>query len=229
MIGTMSQVLWAALAFVGGHFVLSWQPVRGAVVARLGERGFTILYSTLAVLTLLWLGRAYGTAPYVELWGQPPWTRWIPIVVMPLALLLAVCGLSQANPTMVEQKLRPASDDPAPGILKVTRHPVMWSFGLWALAHLPPNGDLASLMLFGALGTLSLLGTRAIDAKRHARDPEGFARFAAATSNLPLAAILAGRQRLSFADIGWARLAAAIVIYFALLHGHRWVAGVPLF
>jgi uncharacterized membrane protein len=148
---------------------------------------------------------------------------------MPLALLLAVCGLSQPNPTAVQQRFLGAGVDPAPGILKLTRHPVMWSFGLWGLAHLPPNGDLASLILFGGLAMLALLGTRAIDAKRRARDPQGFARFAEVTSNLPFAALAAGRNRLAFADIGWVRLAIAAGLYAAFLRGHRWIAGVPVF
>lgn len=37
------QVALAAAAFVGSHFALS-HPLRGPLVARLGERGFLLLY-----------------------------------------------------------------------------------------------------------------------------------------------------------------------------------------
>jgi uncharacterized membrane protein len=229
MIGGIWHLALAASAFVGGHLLLSWGPLRGRLVGAIGEQAFATAYSTLALAGLVWLGFAYGRAPYVELWPQAAWTWAVPIVVMPVALLLAVCGLSQYNPTVVQQNFRRADKDPAPGILKVTRHPVMWAFGLWALAHILPNGDLASLVLFGALAFLALVGTQAIEAKRRARDPEGFARFAAATSNLPLAAIVSGRATLALSDIGWARIAIATVLYIAILHGHRWIAGVAIF
>ena len=52
--------------------------------------------------------------------------------------------------------------------------------------------------------------------------------FAAVTSNLPLAAIVQGRNRLSLAELGWWRLLIAIVAYAALFPLHRYIAGVPI-
>jgi uncharacterized membrane protein len=92
------------------------------------------------------------------------------------------------------------------------------------VAHIPPNGDAASLILFGGLTILALGGTLAIDAKRRARDPEGFARLAAVTSNVPFAAIRDGRSRL--ARVALWRLLLAAAAYFALLAAHPWIAGV---
>ena len=228
MIGAMWQVAAACAIFVGGHFLLSAEPLRSTLRTRLGDNGFRGVYSTIAGASLAWLGFAYGAAPYVELWPQTHWARSIPTIVMPVALLLAVCGFSQFNPTVTGQGFRDIAGDPAPGVLKVTRHPVMWGFGLWALAHLPPNGDLASLILFGGLAGLALGGARAIDARRQRTDPAGFARIAAVTSNLPLAALLSGRQRLRFADLGLLRVLIAAVLYVALFHAHRWIAGVSV-
>ena len=37
------------------------------------------------------------------------------------------------------------------GVLRITRNPVMWGIGLWAVAHMVPNGDWASLLFFGTL------------------------------------------------------------------------------
>jgi uncharacterized membrane protein len=228
MTGTLLHLVLAALAFVGGHFLLSAPGPRAALVARLGERGFAGAYSVLMIAALIWLGLAFGAAPFVPLWTPPGWARWIPVVVMPLAALLVVCGYSQYNPTVVAQRIDPAKADPAPGILKVTRHPIMWGIGLWALAHIPPNGDLAALILFGALAVLALYGTVRLEAKRRARDPGGFARFAAVTSNIPFRAIAQGRARLRLADIGLARLGAALVLYLALAFAHPWIAGVAI-
>jgi uncharacterized membrane protein len=229
MTGTLGWLALAMVAFVGGHFLLSSPAVRGPLVARLGEGPFLGLYSGVAIAFFVWFLFAYGAAPYVELWPAPTWARSLPVIVMPLATLLAVCGYGQPNPTAVMQAIAPAGSDPAPGVLKITRHPIMWSMGLWALAHIPPNGDAASLILFGGLAALALGGTLAIDAKRRARDPEGFGRLAAATSNVPFAAMLSGRARLRYVDIGWWRLLVATLLYFALVLAHPFIAGVALF
>ena len=228
MSGTLAALVLAVLAFVGGHFLLSSPPVRGALVARLGERGFTGAYSALAIAAFVWMVKAFAAAPRVPVWTPPDWTHFIPVVVMPFAALLFVGSVTVANPTMVMASMAPAGAEPAPGLLKVTRHPMLWSFGLWALAHLAANGHAAAMILFGGLAILALAGTAAIDAKRRARDPAGFGRLASASSNLPLAAIFSGRARLRFADIGWWRLALAALLYAALILAHPFIAGVRL-
>lgn len=199
--------------------------MRTPLAAALGEPAFAGLYSVLAVAAFVWMLTSYGKAPHVELWPAVPVLRFIPLAVMPFAILLVAGGATQRNPTAVMQPLAAAGSDPAPGILTVTRHPAMWGIGLWALSHIPPNGDLASLLLFGGLAILALGGTVAIDAKRRARDPEGFARLAEVTSNVPLAAIREGRTRLGRLQL-W-RLVLAAALYFVLLTAHQWIAGVP--
>jgi uncharacterized membrane protein len=104
----------------------------------------------------------------------------------------------------------------------------MWGIGLWALSHLVPNGDGASLILFVGLAVLALAGTLLIDAKKARRWGAAWPPFAAATSNLPFAAILAGRTRLVPAEIGWRPVLIAAALYAALFALHRYVAGVPV-
>jgi uncharacterized membrane protein len=220
----MTALTLATLAFVGGHFLLSSAPVRTPLAGALGERAFAGVYSVLAIAVFIWMLTSYGKAPHVELWPSVTILRFIPLAVMPLAILFLVGGYTQRNPTAVMQPLA-ASGDPAPGILTITRHPVMWGIGLWAVSHIPPNGDLASLLLFGGLALLALGGTLAIDAKRRARDPDGFARLEAVTSNVPFAAIREGRTRIG--RIRPWRLVLAAALYFALLAAHPWIAGVP--
>lgn len=221
----LGDLALAALAFVGGHFLLSSAPVRRPLAAALGEVAFAGLYSLLAIAAFAWLLVSYGRAPPVELWPPVPVLRFVPLFAMPFAILLVVGGYTQANPTAVMQPMAAANRHPAPGILTITRHPVMWGIALWALSHIPANGDAASLILFGGLAALALGGTVAIDAKRRARDPEAFARLAAVTSNLPFAAIRAGRARLPRLAL-W-RLLLAAAVYFGLLIAHPWIAGVP--
>jgi uncharacterized membrane protein len=221
----LGELALAALAFVGGHFLLSSAPVRRPLAAALGEFVFAGLYSLLAIAAFAWLLISYGKAPTVELWPPVPVLRFIPLLVMPLSILLVVGGYTQSNPTAVMQPMAATGRHPAPGILTITRHPVMWGIAFWALSHILPNGDAASLILFGGLAALALGGTVAIDAKRQARDPDGFARLAAVTSNVPFMAIREGRTQLGRLKL-W-RLLAAAAVYFGLMVAHPWIAGVP--
>lgn len=232
--GGLLELGAAAALFVGSHFLLSSGPVRPRLVAALGQRPYFALYSALALLLFVWLIRSYGRAPFLPLWPAPDAAAWLPILVMPLALLLLVGGYTQPNPTAVVPGRAYDERRPAPGILAVTRHPVMWAIGLWALSHLPVNGDAASVILFGALAVLALAGTVAIDRKKRRAQGEqdrgrDWNRFAAVTSNLPFVALLAGRTRLRLAEIGWWRLALAAGLYAALLALHPILVGVSPF
>jgi len=222
MTGSLTALALAVLAFVGGHFVLSSAPFRRPLVGVLGERAFAGVYSALMLAAFVWMVTAFRAAPYVPLWDLPRGARMIPVLIMPFACLLFVGSVTVRNPTMV---MGAVAADPAPGMIKVTRHPMLWAFGLWALAHLIVNGEASALLLFGGIAILALAGTLAIDTKMRARDSHGFARLAAATSNLPLAAIVAGRSRLRFADIGWWRLALAALLYIALIVAHPLLSG----
>jgi uncharacterized membrane protein len=224
----MLALALAALFLLASHFGLSAAPVRDWLVARLGANLFTAVYTLVAAGAFVWLAAAYARAPEVGLWPPGAWSAWLAVLVMPLAVLLLVGGLSTPNPTVVASEAALRAAEPTQGVLRITRHPVMWAFGLWGLLHLLASGDLAGLILFGSIAFLALYGTRRIDAKYAARRPELWRRFVRATSNLPFAAILAGRQSLVWEEIGWWRLALALALYGFLLAGHPWLAGVPV-
>jgi uncharacterized membrane protein len=76
---------------------------------------------------------------------------------------------------------------------------------------------------------LAILGALAIDMRKRAAMGAAYEAFIARTSFVPFAAILAGRTRLSLADLGWGRIGVAAVIYIALAYAHRWISGVTLF
>jgi uncharacterized membrane protein len=223
----MSNLLVAALFLLGTHLGIASTQLRGQLVAAVGERAYLALYSLIALVAIVWLVIAWRAAPWVELWPSSRALRHLPIIVMPFALLFLVCGVSQANPTAVGQQPDPDAKEAAHGILRVTRHPVMWGVALWALAHLLANGDLASVVFFGTLALLALLGARLIDAKRSRRNEPGWGIFLQATSSVPFAAILERRQRLVAGEIGLARLVAALALYVVLLIAHPWLFGVP--
>ncbi|MFZ3237690.1 MAG: NnrU family protein, partial [Stellaceae bacterium] len=118
--------------------------------------------------------------------------------------------------------------DPAPGIMRVTRHPVMWALGLWALSHLAANGDLRSIWFFGVIAALALGGTLLIDRKKQIALGSYWQRLAGVTSNIPFAALVTGRTRLRWRDIGLLRPLAALLLYVVLYLAHPLFAGVPV-
>jgi uncharacterized membrane protein len=240
MSANYTALIVAAILFVGSHFALSAPETRRGLAQRFGERPFIGLYSAMALIAFALLLFTYSRAPHDPLWPSLPALRLLPAVIMPFASVLLICGVSQYNPTSVIARFESSERDPAPGILKVTRHPVMWAIGLWALAHIPPNGDVASLIFFGTFALLALYGTTRIDAKRRAREPDGFHRFAEVTSNLPLAALLSPKVRAFWktaysidplktvwSEIGLWRITAALALYIALIVAHPWITGLP--
>lgn len=222
----MTELVLAVAVFVLTHSIPAWPPARRALRAAATERVYLGVYSLVSVIVLGWLIAAFWRAPVVEVWPFAPWTRWIPILAMAPACVLLVAGLTTPNPLSLSLR-RHGFDPRRPGIVAVTRHPVIWALVLWSAAHIPANGDVASLILFGLLLAASLAGPPSLDSKR--REALGEARWrelAGATSSLPLGAIAAGRARTTLADIGYRRLAGGLVLYGVLLLGHVHVIGV---
>lgn len=220
----IAHLALAALVFLATHFVAS-TPVRGSLVEAIGERAYLGAYSLVSFVTIGWMVWAYYRAPYEPLWQVPGVKLW-PLAVMPFSLLLVVAGVMTRNPSAVGQAKALAAEEPARGILRVTRHPVMWGIALWAGVHLAARGDAASAIFFGSLLVLALAGTALIDARKADALGEEWARFAAVTSNVPFSAIVEGRNRFSAAEIGGKRLAVGLALYGALVFVHPWLFGV---
>jgi uncharacterized membrane protein len=225
----VTNLVLAAAFLLVSHFGISSTPLRPWLAERLGERPYQTVYTLVAFGAFAWLIFAYWRAPYIEVWLLRAWAAWLPLIVMPFALLLVVCGVSTPNPTAVGSPDTLDQAQPVRGIARVTRHPFMWGAALWALSHMVPNGDAASLVLFGSLAVLALLGTLLIDHKFALRRGAQWRQFAAASSNLPFGAILAGRQQLVPAEIGWRRAGVALALYLLLLVIHPWLFGVSPF
>lgn len=201
-------------AFLLSHGLPANPRLRGPLMRLLGQRGFFAAYTLLSLSVVVWLALAYAAAPYVELWPQEPWTRWVPPLAMLPACLLLVAGLSSANPYSLglgRRRWNPAR----PGIVGLIRHPVIWALALWAASHLFPNGDLASLLLFGPLLALSLSGPAVLDRRRRRDLGEDWLRLAPRLTPLPTL----------LAQIGPWRLGGGILLYAVLLHLHPMVIG----
>jgi uncharacterized membrane protein len=227
--GWLFALIAAALIFVGSHLLLSMHPLRHHLVRLVGEGGFQALYSLAGVGSLGALIFAWSRAPTIPLWETGLVGEIICLVGMPFAFLLLVCGLSATSPTAAGKGALVRADFVPQGILKVTRHPGLWGFALFGLVHLPPNGDLAALILFGSIALLALVGMAHIDRRRQRHYGVAWQRYAARTSLIPFRALVRRRERVTMAEIGWLKLALALALYGVVLLLHARMFGSSAF
>ena len=129
-------------AFVGGmalffatHFFSSFRS-RGedGLAHKLGRGPYMGLYSVLTGVGFIAMVWGYAMLkPWRDVWTPPDWTRYIAMALMLPAMVLIV-----------------AAYVPTGYIKKAVKHPMITAVTLWALSHVIANGDLASVMLFGA-------------------------------------------------------------------------------
>lgn len=214
-------VVWYAL-----HAAIAGSGARFALIERFGEKRYRGAFSLASLVALLWLIHEYGAAPYHPLWVVPSALFYLPVLLVPLAFVLLVGAFSVPNPTGVGGEKALEHSEPARGMLRVTRHPFLWSAVLWALAHLFVNSDAASLIFFASLGLTALQGTFDIDRKRRRTHAETFRAFEAVTSNLPFAAIASGRNRLVLRELA-APIALGLLLAGLTIALHPRLFGAP--
>jgi uncharacterized membrane protein len=222
----MVSLVIAAAFFVGIHVFVSGTSLRGAIVAKTGEKAYQGLFSLVSLLGLVWLCMAYSSASSSDSWEPAGWLLPITHLLTLLAFLFAVIGITTPSPTSVGGEAVLQGENPARGILRITRHPFLFGVAFWALAHLLVTRDAAALVFFGALLLLAIVGPYSIDAKRARALGGEWTRFAESTSRFPFAAIAQGRNTLELAEIGWWRIALALVLYAVFLGAHGWLFGV---
>jgi len=224
-----SEYTLALALFTGSHFVPRIADLRGRMIASIGRSTYFALYGALSLVLLIWVVGAAIRAPYLEVWPQQPWSRWVPNLAMPLALMLGCCGVRLRQPFTLGARRGVRFDPADPGFAAVSRHPLLLALTLWAGAHLVPNGELAMVILFGSFAAMALLAIWAFDARARrvlAHNAEPFFARTALFSLRPLTSIewLRGNAR----RLGW-RALAGLALWLAALHLHAVVTGVPAF
>jgi uncharacterized membrane protein len=214
----MSNLVVATAAFLATHFVAS-TPLRGKLIQALGQRPYLGLYSLVAAVTFVWMIVAFAGASREALWAG--W-RLVPLVLMPIAIVFVACAFAP-NPTAVGGERLLKREEPARGMLRVTRHPLMWGLMLWSASHILASGTLRSVVFFGGFLVLAAFGSLSIDARKKS-EPD-WRRFAAVTSHVPFVAIAQGRNRLDLGEIGWVRPLAGLAAFALFFWLHPWLFG----
>ena len=202
----------ATAAFVGTHFLMS-HPLRPALVARLGERGFAGVYTLVALATFAWIILAYrmgtGSAP---LWIAPLW--WWPIasgLMLVASILLA--GSLVGNPAFPKPGAGAREIGAPKGVFAITRHPMNWSFILWALVHTSISGSPRNLIVTAGIFILALFGSFGQDAKKERLLGEAWRGWEARTSFVPFGALIQGKVRWRDAVPGAVALIGGLVLW----------------
>jgi uncharacterized membrane protein len=219
----MPLLIVAALVWIAIHLGLAGTTLRNVVVRRTGEVLFRGIFSVLSIVALIFLVGTWSATSSTLLWVAPDWLRWLLVLAMLPAFLLFVASVSGRNPTMIGPGEGGAQ--PPRGIIRVTRHPMLWSFAIWAAVHIVGNGDTAAIVFFGAFLVTALAGMPSIDAKLARRDPSTWLALSAVTSVVPFVAIAKGRNRLVPSEVGWLTPAIAVIVWVALLVAHPWLFG----
>lgn len=213
-----NEFAFAFAAFFLTHSIPIRPPLRPWAVARLGHAGFGIAYSALSLAVLAWLIAAAGRAPYVPLWDWAPWQNHVVLAVMlPVCVILSL-AIARPNPFSLGGAQNDRFDPARPGIVRLTRHPLLLALGIWSAAHILPNGDLAHVILFGTFAGFAMLGGRLVDRRRQREMGQRWHDLRAALSECPASLSLTADTLL--------RLAAGLMLYAGLIWLHPLVIGV---
>jgi uncharacterized membrane protein len=124
------------IVFLAPHTLTALRGPRQRVVNRLGLAAYKIGYSVISLIGIVLIVYGFGlyrATGWIEVWHPPGWTRHATVALMWPAIICLVAAY-------------------VPGDLKrVLKHPFLVGVKLWAFAHLISNGDLGSILLFGAI------------------------------------------------------------------------------
>jgi uncharacterized membrane protein len=134
-------VLVAGLVlFLGAHFLGVIPSLQTQLRTQLGANRYKLAYT---VISLLGFGLIiYGKIiahPTSIVWTPSEWTRTLALFAVPVSFILVVASF-------------------APGHIRhVVGHPMLAGVTVWAGVHVLANGELSSLVLFGAFFVWSLI------------------------------------------------------------------------
>lgn len=227
MTGSLWHLALAVFLFAATHIALPMTGLRRVLVARIGRWGYLGVYSVVAMAFLAWSIQAYAAAPDVELFTPNTAMRHASLTIMVFACYLVVGGYTTASATMMGMQKTGMERGPR-GVLRITRHPVMWGVTLWGISHVIANGTAAAAVFFGAMAVVALAGAAHIDRRRQAELGDAWKDYAAQTSFIPLAAILAGRAKVEKGEVRWWQTGSALILYAVLLALHGPVIGIDV-
>jgi uncharacterized membrane protein len=217
MDGAIISLIAANIAFVGTHFAMS-HPLRAPLVRMLGAGGFSIAYSLVSFATLGWVYFAFIAAPPADLPGSGE-IGWIIATVLTWPAMVLLAGSFAGNPALPTPLAEQQARAEPKGVFRVTRHPMMWSFGLWAASHMVLFWSTRTMITALAMGFLALAGAKMQDRKKEALMGAAWAQWESKTSYWP--------RWGQFFSVGAVPMLGGTVLWLAGSWLHLWQAGIP--
>jgi uncharacterized membrane protein len=209
----------AVAAFVGSHLALS-HPLRLGLVRNLGEARFSLLYSGVAILTFLMMLIAYrSVAESYPLWIAPRWAYWVAAALMLGASILLV-GSVIRNPAFPHPGAEKLAWQPPAGVFAITRHPMNWSFAIWASVHILLWGSPRNLIVAGGILILAIGGSLGQDRKKREAMGQKWRAWESRTSFVPFAALLSGKVKWKAAVPGPLALGGGLALWLVVTWLH---------
>jgi uncharacterized membrane protein len=123
------------VVFLGAHTLTTQRELRAQIIASTGDGRYKILYSLVSALGLaliVWGFARYRATGWIDVWYPPVAMKHITVALMLPAVIMVVASYIRGR------------------IYTTLKHPMLTGVKLWAAAHLLANGDLGSIILFGA-------------------------------------------------------------------------------
>jgi uncharacterized membrane protein len=128
----MTLLIVGLIVFFAAHMIPVLGGLRTRLVGMLGEGAYKGLFSLAALAGLVMIVIGFGQRDFVPVFDPPTWARHLAYLLMiPAFILLAAA--------YIPSRIRTA-----------TKHPMLAATKIWAFSHLLANGDLGSILLFGA-------------------------------------------------------------------------------
>ncbi len=146
----MTLFIIGLIVFFGVHAMpVVARGQRQALIAKLGEGPYKGFYALAALAGFVFIIIGWRSADASQLYVTPAYFRHITYALMLIALILLAAAYT-----------------PAGRIAAAAKHPMLTAVKIWAFAHLLVNGEVRSVLLFGAFLVFAV-GAR-IAAKRRA-------------------------------------------------------------
>ena len=154
------------------------------------------------------------------LWWIAP-HRWWPVasLLMLFASVLLV-GSLVGNPAFPKAGASHRDIPPPKGVFAITRHPMNWSFMLWAAVHIVTAGDPRNLIVAGGILILAVAGSIGQDRKKERLLGDTWRGWEARTSFVPFGAAFAGKVRWGDMNPGAVALIGGTVLWAVVTSYH---------
>jgi uncharacterized membrane protein len=125
--------------FFATHLLPTVPAIQHPLQRQIGYYPYKAAFGLISLAGLILIGFGKANAPLIPVWEPTAQTYNLAPGLMLPAFILLVAAYTPSN------------------IKRFVRHPMLWGVLLWALAHLAANGDLASMILFGAFAAYSIV------------------------------------------------------------------------